>query len=302
MPDTVLIFANPIAGRGMGKTIAERVAVRLQRDGFDPRLVFDRCDLVPRDQLVENARASIAIGGDGTVRGVARRLFELYGDKMPPLLVIPMGTANLLGRHLGTWWKDREMPARASETIKAGNVLHLDAARANGELFLLMAGVGLDAKVVHELDRIRSGPIDLTSYALPAAMAFGFYRYPPLTVTVDKKRVCENLPAVAFVGNIKEYGTGFPILPLATPDDGLLDVCVLPCANRLDAIRQFMLAASGDHLTAEGTIYTKGKHIRVEAEEEVPVQIDGEAAGHTPLECDLLPVRLPFLVPEAKRN
>ena len=297
MSDTVLIFANPIAGRGQGKSIAQRVAARLQRDGFDPRLVLDRCDLVPRDQLVENSRAAIAIGGDGTVRGVARRLFELYGDKMPPLLVIPMGTANLLGRHLGTWWADREMPARASKTINANNILQLDGARANGELFLLMAGVGLDAKVVHELDRIRSGPIDLTSYALPAAMAFGFYKYPPLTVTVDGKRVCDNLPAVAFVGNIKEYGTGFPILPLATPDDGLLDVCVLPCGNRLDAIRQFMLAASGDHLTAEGTIYTKGKHIKVEAAEEVPVQIDGEAAGHTPLECDLLPVRLPFLVP-----
>src|SRR5688572_20757636 len=161
MPDTVLIFANPIAGRGQGKSIAERVGARLQRDGFEPRLVFDRCDLVPRDQLVANARACIAIGGDGTVRGVARRLHELYGGDMPPLLVIPMGTANLLGRHLGTWWNDRDVPARASATIKAGNILHLDAARANNELFLLMAGVGLDAKVVHELDRIRSGPIDL---------------------------------------------------------------------------------------------------------------------------------------------
>jgi diacylglycerol kinase family enzyme len=52
----------------------------------------------------------------------------------------------------------------------------LDAATANGELFLLMAGIGLDAKIVHELDRLRSGPIDLTSYALPAALALGSTR------------------------------------------------------------------------------------------------------------------------------
>jgi diacylglycerol kinase (ATP) len=298
--ETVLIFANPIAGRGMGKAIAQRVAARLKRDGFDPRLVLERCDRVPREHLVEDAHAAVAIGGDGTVRGVARRLYELFGGDMPPLLVIPMGTANLLGRHLGTWWADRDMPANASATIRGRKILHLDAAQANEELFLLMAGVGLDAKVVHELDRIRSGPIDLTSYALPAAMAFGFYQYPPLTVTVDHKQVCKDLRGVAFVGNIKEYGTGFPILPLATPDDGLLDVCVLPCANRLEAVRQFLLAASGDHLTAEGTIYTKGKRVRIDAAEEVPVQIDGEAAGHTPLECELLPVRLPFLVPSEK--
>jgi len=101
--------------------------------------------------------------------------------------------------------------------------------------FPVLIWLGLDAKVVHELDRLRSGPIDLTSYALPAAMAFGFYSYPPLTVTVDRKQVCKDLPAVAFVGNIKEYGTGFPILSHATPTDGVLDICILPTANRADA-------------------------------------------------------------------
>jgi diacylglycerol kinase family enzyme len=65
----------------------------------------------------------------------------------------------------------------------------------------------------------------------------------------------------------------------------------------LDAVRQFLLAASGEHLTGEGAIYTKGKRVQIDAAEPVPVQIDGEAAGHTPLRCDLLPVRLPFIVP-----
>ncbi len=36
--------------------------------------------------------------------------------------------------------------------------------------------------------------------------------------------------------------------------------------------------------------------VRPQVTEPVPVQIDGEAAGHTPLECKLLPVRLPFIV------
>src|SRR5437763_1886402 len=146
---------------------------------------------------------------------------------------------------------------------------------------------GLDAKIVHELDRLRSGPIDLTSYALPAALALGFYTYPALTVWVDGKKLCRELPAVAFVGNVKEYGTGFPILPYARPDDGLLDVCVLPCANRADAIRQFLRASTGDHVRGEGAIYRTGKRVRVMSGEPVPVQIDGEAAGHTPLQCEL---------------
>src|SRR4051794_30585075 len=144
--------------------------------------MLDRADRVNDDRFPEDVRAVISIGGDGTVRGVARRLLQRFGDRTPPLLAVPMGTANLLGRHLGTLWNDRDLPENVSRAIDARRTLNLDAASANGELFLLMAGIGLDARVVHELDRVRSGPIDYTSYALPAALALGFYKYPPLNV------------------------------------------------------------------------------------------------------------------------
>jgi diacylglycerol kinase family enzyme len=294
--DTILIFANPIAGHGESREIAERIAARLLRDHMNPKIVLEKPDTIPAD-ILRTASAAISIGGDGTVRGVARALFKALGVSMPPLLVVPRGTANLLGRHLGTRWNDRELPGKVSATIAARNIAHLDAATANRELFLLMAGIGLDGKIVHELDRMRSGPIDLTSYAIPAALALSFYTYPALTVTVNGNFICRDLPAVAFVGNVKEYGTGFPILPHAIPTDGLLDVCVLPCATRLDAIRHLLHAAAGEHLAGEGAIYTKGRHIRIESSEPVPVQIDGEAAGHTPLDIDLLPARVPFIVP-----
>ena len=296
MSDTILIFANPIAGHGASRATAERIASRLLRDHMEPKLVFERPETIPTD-ILRTASAAISIGGDGTVRGVARALFKSLGSNMPPLLVVPMGTANLLGRHLGTRWNDRELPGKVSAAIAARNSVHLDAATANGELFLLMAGIGLDGKIVHELDRMRSGPIDLTSYAIPAALALGFYTYPALTVSVNGNAICKDLPAVAFVGNVKEYGTGFPILPHATPTDGLLDVCVLPCATRLDALRHLLHAAAGEHLAGEGAIYTKGRRIHIESSEPVPVQIDGEAAGHTPLDIDLLPARVPFIVP-----
>ena len=50
-------------------------------------------------------------------------------------------------------------------------------------------------------------------------------------------------------------------------------------------------------LAAEGAIYTKGRRVHIESAQPVPIQIDGEAAGHTPLEVDLLPARVPFIVP-----
>jgi diacylglycerol kinase family enzyme len=61
-----------------------------------------------------------------------------------------------------------------------------------------------------------------------------------------------------------------------------------------------LLTAAGEHLEAEGVVYVKGKHIRIDTPEPVPVQVDGDPGGHTPVSIDLLPFRLPFIVPPAK--
>ena len=299
--DEVLIFGNPIAGRGQGQRIAKRLATHLSREGFDVRVSLKRPDLLERDEVVRpHARAAIAIGGDGTLRAVADRLARECLDAscpVPPLLVVPLGTANLMGLHLGIRWNPATLESDVASVIRARKVVQLDAARANGTLFLLMAGVGFDAHVVHELARVRTGPISMASYLLPAALAVKGYKYPALTVHVDDRRVFSGTPAVAFVGNIPEYGTGFPILPHARSDDGLLDVCVLPCRSPVELVQLFLKAAAGEHLSGEGVVYLKGKHVRIESEHNVPVQLDGDAGGHTPLDIDLLPVRLPFIVP-----
>ena len=292
---SVLIFANLTAGRGRARRIAEELAGQFKQRGYTATLLTDRADGIQRGTIDRRAAAAIVIGGDGTLRQVAQRLHER--TPIPPLLVVPMGTANLMGKHLGIRWKTAHLADQLQRAIEHGKRVQLDCAKANGELFLLMAGVGLDAKVVHELSRIRSGPISYLSYLRPLMTALAGYDFQALTVTVDGKLVFGPAPAVAFVGNIKEYGTGFPVLSRANPTDGRLDVCVLPCRSTFDLLDHAIRAAVGVHLNAEGVVYTLGKHIEISSPQQVPVQIDGEAAGHTPLSIDLLPMRLPFIVP-----
>lgn len=298
--EEVLIFGNPIAGRGAGRRIAGRLAARLASEGYAVRTMLQRPDtLDPDDVTRPAARAAIAIGGDGTLRAVADRLAHeslARGCPMPPVLIVPLGTANLMGRHLGIRWDDATLEADVSRALRARRVVELDAARANGTLFLLMAGVGFDAHVVHELARIRTGPIRMTSYLLPAALAVKAYNYPPLRVWVDGREVFGPAAGFAFVGNIAEYGTGFPILPHARSDDGLLDVCVMPCRSPADLVQLFLRAAAGEHLAMEGVVYLKGRQVRVESPDPVAVQLDGDSAGHTPVDIDLLPARVPFIV------
>jgi YegS/Rv2252/BmrU family lipid kinase len=295
----VLIFANPIAGKGRGERIARQIAQRATQARLHARTIFDRADSLDPSQIKSaHPKAAVVIGGDGTLRTVCDSLVRILGpERVPPIAVVPMGTANLMGRHLDIDWRDRNVDQRVVDAIVAGRVTQLDVAKANDRLFLLMVGVGIDAHIVHELDRLREGPIDLTSYILPAALAFQAYAFPPISVSVDGKNIFPSGRAMAFVGNVAEYGTGFPVLTQARSDDGLLDICVLPCSSRQEMLKMALLVVAGEHLEAEGVIYTKGKRVRIDAPDPVPVQIDGDPAGHTPLVIELLPFRLPFIVP-----
>lgn len=299
----VLLFANPIAGRGRGLKIARRVEEHLRASGFEVRSFLERPEEIRREQLhcPVPATAAIAVGGDGTLRAVADMLLRCEVSPVPPLLVVPLGTANLMGRHLGIDWDVRDwrgqLPDRLVQVLQLRRIVRLDAARANDRLFLLMAGVGIDGQIVHELARVRRGPIDLTSYVLPAALALTGYSYPAIRVEIDGSPAFGPAPGMAFIGNVPEYGTGFPILTQARSDDGLLDICILPCRSRAEALRLLLHAAVGEHLLAGGVIYAKAKTVRVSSDEPVPVQVDGDASGHTPLDIRLLPQRLPFIVP-----
>lgn len=291
------IIANPTAGRGRGRPVAVEIARRLESAGIHATLLMDS-PADAADQCLRRADAVIAIGGDGTLRAAAARCLQLRGD-IPPLLVVPMGTANLMSRHLGIDWHGGELAGRAVEAIRRGRITLLDAARANGQLFLLMAGIGLDAQIVHDLDHLRRGPIRYSSYLIPAAMTLARYRYTPMRVRVDGVEVFGMSPGVAFVANVKEYGIGFPLVPDARPDDGLLDACIIPVQGRAEALFHFLRAAAAEHLQAEGVIYARGKHIDIESDPALPMQIDGEPAGHTPVHIDVLPLRVPFIVPQS---
>jgi len=301
----VLLFANPIAGRGQAAAVATSIAEKLARRGYRVRSFLSRAESVAWEGPAE---AAIVVGGDGTLRGVVQWAIESasrmclpqrQGCAMPyPLLLVPMGTANLMGNHLGIAWNSDHLPAQVAAALQRHRIVELDAASTDRGVFLLMAGVGVDAWIVHELANVRRGAIAGTwTYLGPGLRALAAYPFPRIQVTVDDKLVFPLAPGAVLVGNIPEYGAGFPILPYARPDDQLLDVCAMPCSSQAQLLNLFISASGGAHLGIEGVVYLKGRRVRIDSPDQVPVQVDGEPAGQTPLDIDLLPGRIPFIVP-----
>lgn len=296
----VLLFANPLAGRGRGTKLLTSILPAIVERGFDVEACVEHAatfNVIPDD--ISRLHSVVVIGGDGTLRTVVERLGQIMGfDRIPPILFIGLGTANLMQRHLQlTYPRAAALPKHVADLVERGNTTPIDVGETNGKLFLLMASCGFDAAVVHGVAEARTGPITMMSYVLPALSALRDADFVNVRVEVDDKIVHDAAPALVFVGNVPEYGTGFPVLKRANSQDGLLDVCVIPCRSRPGIALVAASTTVGLHQRLPGTIYTHGRQVRVTSERPLPMQVDGDAAGHTPADIRLLGQQVRFIVP-----
>ncbi len=295
---SLLLFANPISGAGEGRRIADRLTAHLSRAGYRVDLHTEPASRIDVALLKRSpAEAAIVVGGDGTLLTVAERLVQEFDEAaLPPLLAVPLGTANLMARHLDCLWDRNELEAQVLAALEKRTIRPLDVPYANGRPFLLVAGVGFDASVVHALAARRRGPITYAHYLAPVVASLTSYPFAPLTVDADGERLVTDTPAIVFVGNAPEYGGGFTVTPRALSDDGLLDVCVLPCRNWRELMELGCICGSGMQVQHERAIYRRIRQVSVGSDRPVPIELDGDPAGFTPLEAAITGRQLQFIV------
>ncbi|HMO26265.1 MAG TPA: diacylglycerol kinase family protein [Tepidisphaeraceae bacterium] len=188
----VLILANPIAGAGRAVALAHRVARAIAKS-HHVTLLTGRPAELPADELAADPIACVVIGGEGTIRELVERQMSLRPAGPPvPVVPVPFGTANLLARHFQISSDARRAPANVSSMLQSLHVSSIDAATLNGRLFLLMAGVGVDAWIVHALHRHRRGPISKLSYMRPAFASLARTLPPRISVRVDGETIIDS--------------------------------------------------------------------------------------------------------------
>lgn len=297
MRKRVLIFANPLSGRGRASSIIDRLIPVLEQVGYPSQVFTDPVLTLTSVPDVTSVHAIVVIGGDGTLRIVVQKLIEtIPASQIPPILVIGVGTANLMQKHLGLRYSPRKLPEQVVDLLEQQRITRLDVAKVNGQVSLLMVSCGLDSEVVRRLAEVRRGPITRWSYLPPILQSLKTYRFVPLSVRVNGKLVHDRQPAQVFVGNVAEYGTGFPVLHHASSTDRRLDVCVMPCRSVDELIRLMVLTTIGSHSDAPGVIYTHGQRVEITSLEPIPLQVDGDPLGSTPVRIDLLEEPLSFIV------
>jgi YegS/Rv2252/BmrU family lipid kinase len=277
-----------------GRRHFDAVSQRIAAAGFQllDRFGVDQPDQLPKvlDQAIGlDPDLLIVGGGDGTVSETARRL----AHRDIALGVLPLGTTNNFARTLG-------IPVNADAAIALltdGKVVDVDLGLAGDRLFANLVSVGVSTQVAgrvpHGLKRLAGR----AAYPLTALCLLPRHRAFTASITTGDGRVRQLRTHQLNIANGNHHA-GAPI----TGDGGADDRKLLAYALGAHA-RRNLLAASLQHVltgrrrTMAGDPFLATADLTLDTEPPLPLDIDGEVRGYTPVQVRIAPDALRVMVP-----
>jgi diacylglycerol kinase (ATP) len=258
------LIANAAAGGGLDP----ETLVALRRLGAEVR-EFGIEQLGELEDGADWAPERIAVaGGDGSIGPCA----ALAGRLGVPLAVIPTGTANDFARASGLPLQ----PDRACVLAARGSELraHELGRLADGVPFVNVASAGLATVAAHRAQSLkpRLGPL---AYAVGALRAAATGSPLPCTVRAGGHEVFSGDAWQVIVAVTGAFGGGSE-LGAAEPDDGVLDVAVLPAGSRLGLARRAWGLRRGTIAEQHDVCHARGAVVEVEMPAGTQLNVDGE--------------------------
>lgn len=296
-----LLIHNPAAGMSVHRRGLQRALAHLQDHDWEVtwRTTEKSGDVTAwaREATLADYDVVIAAGGDGTIGQVADGL----ADSDVALGILPLGTGNVMARDLGLSRPGTLNPFAvedAAQMLLDSRPRRVDLGWANGRHFFAWAGVGLDAEITRALEaqpdiKRRLG---LVGFLVFAALTLRSYVGMRATVRIDGRRVSRRI-ILALASNIGLYGRYFHIAPQARIDDGLLDVCCFHGKGLLTTFYHVFTVLLRRHIGDPQVSYYQGCEVTIETSQPMPVQLDGDPYGTTPLTIHVVPQCLTLLLP-----
>jgi len=295
--DPAVILVNPAAGRGRTGAKLARIQSWVRRWAPEvpvwvterPGHASEMVQLAPPDARV------VAVGGDGTAHEVVRAL-----GPGQVLGLVPVGSGNDIARMAGLHRAGLE---RALSTALWGGVVRFDRGIVNGEPFASSATAGLDASVARrafDAPRFLRG---LPRYLWALLSVLRELELPQARVWVDGEEVYAGPMLLGAAMNSATYGGGFPIAPMARPDDGRIELVWAGAFSRAGVLGILPRLMLGRHLGHPRIGHRGGVEVRVAFDRPVPLQSDGEVLpAAEALEVRVEPAALPIAADPGARE
>ena len=287
MSEKIPLIFNPSAHAEKGKQFADKLRSFSEKiEVYETNNFFHLKEIA--SELVSQGWPKIAVaGGDGTINAVIKSI--LFSDI--ELGIFPTGTMNLFARELGLPLNNLQS---CWQVIEEGKQRKVDVIKAGESIFVQVAGVGYDAKIIEETSWENKKKFGRFSYLI-SAFSVANQDPPVIRVILESGEIIEG--AFVLIGNGALYGPALRLFPEASNDDRLLDVMIFKNQSPTDILRYVSGITLGRVEKTKGIEYVRTPRIRVDSDVKVPFEVDGELAGVTPIEFLPLTKQLTVFVP-----
>lgn len=300
MADSIPVIVNPAAR----STQAARRIAAIEALSPRPRVLITQqpgdAESLAETLVREGHRLVVAAGGDGTVnevlQGLCRANAALPAGQQAALGVMPIGTMNVFSLELDLPGKD--LPG-CWQRLVSGHTREIDLWKANEHFFIQLAGVGVDAEIIRQTTWEAKKKLGPLSYVLSAVRVMRG-RSPVLTLQVPGE--APRVGSLVLVGNGRHYGGPFRLFEQADAADGLLDVLVFHQVGPWELAQLVRRLTTSGYSPSEDFECFQAREFTVTVGDSrggparVPMELDGELRGETPVHFKLAERRLTVAV------
>lgn len=304
MPARVIL--NPYANRWNAQKRIPEVKSALEQFNIDYDFVVTEGQnhgLQLAAQSVKDGYSPIiAAGGDGSISEVVNGIMQakddlnLHANQLPPLGILPLGSANDLVKNI-------KLPVElleATRVIVNGNVKYIDLGVVNGRYFDNNSAIGLEPFITLIQQGIKY-PHGVLRYLL--ATIIGVMKKPEWDVNIEwDDGHYEGKVTLVTIGNNPMTGGLFFMTPHADPFDGMLTFVYGYMPTRIKIftlLPHTMKPSEGSYIENPNIHEVNTKNLRIHTLQPSPMHADGEIQdeGGLDFEYKIVPAALPILLP-----
>jgi len=302
-PSHTVFLVNPASSNGSTGRRWPELARRAAAAGLDGATLFSERQghlaELAREAALDGAELLVVVGGDGSVNEVVNGLAGL--GRQPEVAVVPRGTGWDFSRTFG-------IPRKIDDAVQIalqGDVRTIDLGRASYRAwdgsdatawFANVASAGMSGAIAKRANETTKALGGKASYLWATFAVFSGWEATEIEVAVDGERRAGPMFDVV-IANGRFFGGGLEICPEAEPDDGLFDVLTIGDVTKRDLVQTMPKMYRGTHLPHPKAELLRGSSVTVTSETPLPIELDGEQPGTTPVTFEVAAGALRLRVP-----
>jgi diacylglycerol kinase (ATP) len=269
-----IFLFNPRSGVQKGKSLAEIITERCERDAVQFSIEHSRADgdysSLRKKIEAESVTDVVIAGGDGTISTIVAAIKDLPVN----IGIIPRGSGNGLALAAGIATDVN----KAIDIIFNGNAHRVDAFLINDYFSCMLSGIGFDAQVAHEFDREKKrGLKKYIQLTLKNLQRIKTYRFDIKAKEADLKLRAYFIS----IANSNQFGNQFTIAPKASLQDGLLDIVAVEKTNIFFVLMRILWHIRFGRFTADftkrrGITYFQTAELIITNTDNAPFHVDGD--------------------------